>query len=97
MSPDLLYEEIIKYCELNSNEAIVKKYSRYFRDGYDAYGLTKEQLEIKARSIIEDKTNHPERKNKKTWGLVSDLEHLPETLFGSETKTAQAALYNDSS
>ncbi len=31
--------QIRKYCQANSNAATVKKYSRFFREGYDAYGL----------------------------------------------------------
>ncbi len=36
-----LYEEIRRYCQANANEAIAKKYSRYFKEGYNAYGLSK--------------------------------------------------------
>ena len=31
--------EIRRFCEKNANPEIVKKYSRYFTEGYDAYGL----------------------------------------------------------
>ena len=51
-----LYKEIQSYCQANADEAIVKKYSRYFKEGYDAYGLTKEQLEEKVSSILSDKS-----------------------------------------
>jgi 3-methyladenine DNA glycosylase AlkD len=51
-----LYEEIRRYCRANANEAVVKKYSRYFKEGYDAYGLTREQLEAKVASILSDKS-----------------------------------------
>ena len=51
-----LYEEIRSYCRANADEAVVKKYSRYFKEGYDAYGLTKEQLEEKVSSILSDKS-----------------------------------------
>lgn len=51
-----LYEEIRSFCQANANEAIVKKYSRYFREGYDAYGLSKQQLEDKVNSILSDKS-----------------------------------------
>jgi 3-methyladenine DNA glycosylase AlkD len=50
-----LYEEIRRYCRANANEAVVKKYSRYFKEGYDAYGLTREQLEAKVASLLSDK------------------------------------------
>jgi 3-methyladenine DNA glycosylase AlkD len=51
-----LYEEIRSYCRANANEAVVKKYSRYFKEGYDAYGLAREQLESKVASILADKS-----------------------------------------
>ncbi len=50
-----LCEEIQSYCRANANEAVVKKYSRYFKEGYDAYGLSREQLEGKVASILSDK------------------------------------------
>jgi len=50
-----LYEEIRNYCRANANEAVVKKYSRYFKEGYDAYGLTREQLEGKVASLLGDR------------------------------------------
>ena len=51
-----LYKEIQSYCRANADEAIVKKYSRYFKEGYDAYGLSREQLEEKVNSILRDKS-----------------------------------------
>lgn len=51
-----LYKEIHSYCRANADEAIVKKYSRYFKEGYDAYGLSREQLEEKVNSILSDKS-----------------------------------------
>lgn len=37
--------EIRKFCEKNVNPEIVKKYSRYFTEGYDAYGLDQKTFE----------------------------------------------------
>jgi len=51
-----LYDEIRGYCRANANQAVVKKYSRYFKEGYDAYGLTREQLEGKVASLLSDKS-----------------------------------------
>ncbi len=56
MKPIELYEDIRKYCKANADEAIVRKYSRYFKEGYDAYGLTKEKMEDKVDSILSDKS-----------------------------------------
>lgn len=55
MNAKELFEEIRNYCRTNSNDALVKKYSRYFKEGYDAYGLSREQLENKVKSIISGK------------------------------------------
>jgi 3-methyladenine DNA glycosylase AlkD len=37
--------EIRRFCEKNANPDIVKKYSRYFTEGYDAYGLDQKTSE----------------------------------------------------
>ena len=37
--------EIRRFCEQNTNPEIVKKYSRYFTEGYDAYGLDQKTYE----------------------------------------------------
>jgi 3-methyladenine DNA glycosylase AlkD len=50
-----LCEEIRNYCRANADEAIVKKYSRYFKDGYDAYGVSREKYEEKVDSLLNDK------------------------------------------
>jgi 3-methyladenine DNA glycosylase AlkD len=50
-----LLEDIRKYCRANADEAVVKKYSRFFKEGYDAYGLTREKLEEKVGSTLSDK------------------------------------------
>ncbi len=36
------FHEIRKFCEDNANPEIVKKYSRFFTEGYDAYGVDKD-------------------------------------------------------
>jgi 3-methyladenine DNA glycosylase AlkD len=51
-----LCDEIKSYCRANANESVVKKYSRYFKEGYDAYGLSREKLEEKVNSILSDKS-----------------------------------------
>jgi 3-methyladenine DNA glycosylase AlkD len=40
-----VFKEIIAFCEKNADPAIVKKYSRYFKEGYDAYGLAQDKIE----------------------------------------------------
>lgn len=36
---DSKVKEIKEFCESNSNPEIIKKYARYFKDGYDGYGI----------------------------------------------------------
>jgi 3-methyladenine DNA glycosylase AlkD len=38
---DRKFSEVRQFCEENANPDNVKKYSRYFTEGYDAYGLDK--------------------------------------------------------
>jgi 3-methyladenine DNA glycosylase AlkD len=52
MKPADLYEDIVAYCRSNVNEAVTKKYSRYFKEGFDSYGLTQEILYSKADEIV---------------------------------------------
>lgn len=40
-----LYNEFVQYCEANTNPTIIKKYQRYFVEGYDAYGLDQKSME----------------------------------------------------
>ena len=39
---DSKFNEIRAFCEKNANSEIVKKYSRFFTEGYDAYGVHKD-------------------------------------------------------
>lgn len=52
MTPQELAGDIIAYCKENADEAIVRKYSRYFKGGYKAYGLTQEKLHAKMDHIL---------------------------------------------
>ncbi len=42
-----LHQEIKKFLAKNADDAIVKKYARYFKEGYDAYGIDREKLQKK--------------------------------------------------
>ena len=46
MDTNKIYSEIRKWCEDNSDLKIVLKYSRYFKEGFDAHGLDTKLLEI---------------------------------------------------
>ena len=50
-----LCEDIRSYCQANADKAIVKKYSKFFTEGYDAYGLTRQKYEDKVELILDDK------------------------------------------
>ncbi len=39
------FREIRKFCEQNADGSLAKKYSRYFTEGYDAYGFDRETIE----------------------------------------------------
>jgi len=45
--------EIRRFCEKNANPEIVKKYSRYFAEGYDAYGLDRKTYESQRDKWLE--------------------------------------------
>jgi 3-methyladenine DNA glycosylase AlkD len=48
-----LHSEIIQFCQLNADESLVKKYSRYFKEGgYDAYGVTYQLMQDKVKEIL---------------------------------------------
>lgn len=53
MKPHDLYNEIVIFCKSNSNEEIVRKYSRYFKEGqWDAYGLTQHLMSNKVNELL---------------------------------------------
>jgi 3-methyladenine DNA glycosylase AlkD len=56
MKPKELLKELRDYCRKNENPEIVKKYSRYFKDGvYDAYGLTQKLMDEKVLELMKHK------------------------------------------
>lgn len=46
-----IFKELHDYCISNADEQLVKKYSRYFKGGYDAYGLSQELLVAKNKEM----------------------------------------------
>ena len=54
MTAQELFADIRQYCEIHADPMSVKKYSRYFKEGYDAYGLTSELLTSKTSSLIQN-------------------------------------------
>lgn len=52
MNPKPLYRDIQSYCKTHADEALAKKYARYFREGYDAYGLATPLLQGKVDAVL---------------------------------------------
>jgi 3-methyladenine DNA glycosylase AlkD len=46
------FDEIVSYGEANYNRERVEKYLRYFKEGYDAYGLEHDQTEYLVKDIL---------------------------------------------
>jgi 3-methyladenine DNA glycosylase AlkD len=48
------FQEIRRFCEKNKNPEIEKKYSRYFTEGYDAYGVDPKIFESQQNIWLEE-------------------------------------------
>lgn len=51
------FAEIRRFCEQNANVSLANKYSRYFTEGYDAYGLDSETIEKQRDNWLESWKN----------------------------------------
>jgi 3-methyladenine DNA glycosylase AlkD len=47
------YKEIKSFCEKNADPKIVQKYSRYFKEGYDAYGIDSKKFDAQFKRWLE--------------------------------------------
>ncbi len=47
-----IVKEIRAFCQTKADEGLVRKYSRYFTEGYDAYGLSKEVFLAEASNLV---------------------------------------------
>jgi len=54
MNAKELYEDIVNYCKANASKEIANRYARFFREGYDAYGLSDNILNDKVTLILRD-------------------------------------------
>ena len=52
ISHEKIFKETEAFCKANADPAIVLKYSRYFKEGYDAYGVSPELLNQKVDEIL---------------------------------------------
>lgn len=50
---DKKLKEIHDFCKLNSNPEVVEKYSRYFKEGFDGYGIEQKLFESQRDKWIE--------------------------------------------
>ena len=51
-----LHKDIQKYFKANSSKAMVKKYARYFTEGYDAYGVQTEDFNKRLKAVASDES-----------------------------------------
>ncbi len=54
MNTKNLYNTIVEYCSKNQNPANVIKYSKYFRSGYDAWGLSQKQITDFTKELLKN-------------------------------------------
>jgi 3-methyladenine DNA glycosylase AlkD len=52
MTPQELFDDIHSFCVSNADAEIVKKYSRYFKEGYPGYGIDHGEFEEKIKTIL---------------------------------------------
>ena len=51
MKATALFKELQQFCAANADDAIVKKYARYFKENYNAYGVASPQLSAKIKEL----------------------------------------------
>jgi len=56
MNAQELIRDIRSFCKANADPAIVQKYARYFREGYDAYGLASGVFMAKVKELLASNT-----------------------------------------
>lgn len=52
LSPQQIFDDLVRFGEENTNPVIIEKYSRYFREGYDAYGLAPGMVDGRVKEIL---------------------------------------------
>jgi len=57
MNTKKIYKEIRTWCEKNADIKIVEKYSRYFKEGYDAHGLDSKKLDAEFEKWVKEYIN----------------------------------------
>jgi len=70
IDPEMIFSQTEDFCKSNADEAIVKKYSKYFKEGYDAWGVSSELLNQHVTGIFAMQGMTPEQVNKISLLLV---------------------------
>jgi len=60
MNAKELAEKITSYCIANANEENARRYDRFFKEGYDGYGITTENVTKLLSELLSDKSLKPE-------------------------------------
>ena len=55
MDTKAIYKTIVDFCRKNTDQTIIKKYSKYFKEGYDAYGLSQEKMDEITQKVLDSK------------------------------------------
>ena len=50
---ELKHKEVVEFCLANSDDAVINKYSRYFREGYDGYGIDAKVFEAQKNKWLD--------------------------------------------
>ena len=56
MTSNELIHEIRNWCKAHADEAIVAKYARYFKEGYDGYGIPTNDFRDKIKALLVSKS-----------------------------------------
>ena len=57
MTINLILRQFHDFCLKNGDEAVIQKYSRYFVEGYDAYGVARPLMEAKHKELLTEYRN----------------------------------------
>ncbi len=52
-----IFSELKGFCESKSDDALVKKYARFFKEGYDAYGVGEALMHTKRDEVLANHSN----------------------------------------
>ena len=53
ITEEKLFTQTLTFCKNHADPLLVKKYSRYFKEGFDAYGVSSELINLRVAEIID--------------------------------------------